>query len=51
MEPPATVGYEGLGPKPSAAEHFFVILWSKSYFNAIGSQIATAQSHLKELDF
>ena len=30
---------------------FFVTVWKKSYFNAIGSLFARVQSHLKELQF
>ena len=41
----------GLGAKPPAAGHYFVIFWGKSCFNATGSHFARAQSHLKELNF
>ena len=40
----------GLGAKPAAAGRFIVILWKKSYFNAIESHFAHVQSFLKELD-
>ena len=47
--PPGTL--LGLRAKPPAIERFFVNFWKKSYFNAIESQFARVQSHLKALDF
>ena len=49
--PPAVGGFGGLGAKLPEVGQFFVIFWKKSYFNAIGTHLASVQSHLKALDF
>ena len=50
-EPPATIGYGGLGAKLPAAGRFFVIFWEKNCFNTIGSHFARILSHSEVLDF
>ena len=39
-----------LGGVPLAAARFLVIVWKKSYFNAMESHFVRVQSHLKEID-